>query len=113
LKKSNQIGIKGEITMPCDSIITVDLELKNANLALLTKAINKIGQNAYIQLRDNGLVWNGGSYDKKTGILSVQNEADGKLIKRAYSGEIVKSQASRFGWNIKETSQFKYEIIKR
>ena len=99
--------------MPCDSIITINLELKNANLALLTKAINKIGQNAYIQLRDNGLVWPGGSYDKTTGILSVKNEADGKLIKRAYSGEIVKAQAKRFGWQCKEVGQFKYEIIKQ
>jgi hypothetical protein len=99
--------------MPCDSIITVDLELKNANLALLTKAINNIMKNAYVQVRNNGLVWNGGSYDKTTGMLSVSNEADGKLIKRAYSGEIVKAQASRFGWSIKETSQFRYEIIKR
>lgn len=99
--------------MPCYTITEVKLELKNANLALLTKAINNIMKNAYIQLRDNGLVWSGGSYDKATGMLSVRNEADGKLIKRAYSREIVKSQASRFGWSIKETSQFKYEIIKR
>lgn len=99
--------------MPCYSIITVDLELKNANLSLLTKAINNIMKNAYVQLRDNGLVWSGGSYDKRTGMLSVRSETDGKLIKRAYSCEIVKSQASRFGWQCKEIGQFKYQIIKR
>lgn len=99
--------------MPCYTITEVKLELKNANLDLLTKAINKVGQNAYVQLRENGLVWNGGSYDKTTGILSVRNGADGKLVKRAYSCEIVKSQASRFGWQCKEIGQFKYQIIKR
>ena len=38
--------------MPCYTITEVKLELKNANLALLTKAINNIMKNAYIQLRD-------------------------------------------------------------
>ena len=99
--------------MPCYTITEVKLELKNANLDLLTKAINKVGQNAYVQLRENGLVWNGGSYDKTTGILSVRNGTDGKLVKRAYSGEIVKAQASRFGWQYKEIKPFTYEIIKR
>lgn len=101
-----------EDIMPCYTVTKVTLELNNANLDLLTKAVMKHTKST-IRSIDNGIAWLEGSYDKTTGKLVVRSEELGKLIKREYSGEIVKAQAKRFGWTVKETSDFKYQIIKR
>ena len=98
--------------MPCDSVITVSLELKGADLDLLKKALEATGERVYGATKDQ-ISWYGGEYDRRTGVIKVKNEASGKLIKKAYSAEIVKAQAKRFGWQLKETSAFTYEITKR
>ena len=100
--------------MPCYSITTVSLVLLNADLTALEKAVRKhIQYPNNMNSFDGGLVWNGGSYDKETGRLEVNSEKEGQLIKREYSAELVRMQAKRFGWSIKETSEFKFQIIKR
>jgi hypothetical protein len=98
--------------MPCDTIVTVKLELKNANLTLLQKVVEEItGRKAYVS--GNIVSWGTGSYNKLTSQLTVRSQSDGQQIKRAYSGELVKAQAKRFGWQIKEISQYQYQILKR
>jgi hypothetical protein len=101
--------------MPCYTITTVTLEFKNANMELLKKAIKaSLGIDA--EIYNLGVKWNGGYYNKIMGEITLNKktaEDDIKLIKRAYSAEIVKDQAKRFGWNLKQTSEFKYEISKR
>lgn len=101
--------------MPCDTITTVKLELLNANLELLKKAMAetlKIPASS-IRQSENGLSWSRYSYNKQTGQLTTRTDREGQQIKRAYSGELVKQQAKRFGWLVKETKPFTYEIVKR
>jgi hypothetical protein len=103
--------------MPCNTITTVSLELKNANTALLRKAVEAvIGERGgyLISHNEKFLRWSmGGSYDRQTGKLTVQSEAQGNKIKQYYSGEVVKAQAKKFGWQVKTVGANKFEIIKR
>jgi len=55
----------------------------------------------------------GESYDTRTGQAQLAQGRDANEIKRTYSNEIVKSQARKFGWTLKQTAPFKYEIVKR
>ena len=77
--------------MPCDTVATVQvkLDVKVTNKGLLDKAMASLGINSYtfnangqVQFMDNG-----------DGV----SVAD---IKQAYSREVVKSQAARFGWRV-------------
>lgn len=109
---THKIKIEKENNMPCYTMTRVTLELNNANIDLLTKAVLKHTKST-VRSFESGIAWMEGSYDKTTGKLVVKSDELGKLIKREYSGEIVKEQAKRFGWTVKETSAFKYQIIKR
>ena len=35
------------------------------------------------------------------------------FLRRAYSAEIVKGQAKKYGWQVKKIADYQYEIIKR
>lgn len=99
--------------MPCWTITEVKLKLDNPNIDLLKKAIKAvIGIDSILEIKSS-LSWQGGNYKKETGILTTRNEAQGREIKRAYSAELVKAQAKRFGWQIKEVEKYKYQITKR
>lgn len=96
--------------MPCDSITQVSIELKNANLDTLKKALESLGHSVY---QDNiELRWRDGSYNKQTEQLLTRTESQAVEIKRTYAAEMVKAKASRFGWRIKQVSQYKYQIQK-
>lgn len=100
--------------MPCNTITTVKLELKNANLNLLRKAVESvIGNGIHTQTKDRMTWANGGSYNRETGVMTSYYAQDLKTINKAYSAEVVKDQAKRFGWQIKQTAQYQYQIIKR
>lgn len=99
--------------MPCYTITTVKLELKAANMELLRKAVEAVTKETRIQTEGQKMFWYGGSYDKQTGTLTVRKEEQGNLIKRAYTGEVIKDKAKRMGWQVKQTEEFKYQIIKR
>jgi hypothetical protein len=34
-------------------------------------------------------------------------------VRQAYSAEVVKSQARKYGWTLKQTAPFKYQVIRR
>lgn len=100
--------------MPCYTITTVTLELKQADTAALKKALESLGLDPYVSsYNEQQINFRNGSYDRSTGKLTVRNEETGKAIKRAYSAELVQMQAKRFGWQVKKISENKYEIIKR
>jgi hypothetical protein len=104
--KANGEGEK----VPCNTLTQVTLELKNANLDWLEKALKQLG---YEPVRTrNGLAWRGGSYNQKTGELTSRNAEEVNRIKRAYSCELVKHNASRFGWKVKMTGINKFQIQK-
>lgn len=111
--------------MPCDSISTASVVWTQAtDLNLLVAALNTLGKQATLQ--GDTIRFTGGTF--RAGQFTFQGSAflgqmarmtDAKaaealaLVKRAYSGEVVKSQAKRFGWQLKETAPFKYEVMKR
>lgn len=98
--------------MPCDTISTVSIELKNANLDILKKVIEKLGYTA----RQNsvGISWGYGrySYNQNTGQLTVEYESEVVQIKRSYAAEMVKAKASRFGWRVRQVGEYKFQIQK-
>ena len=53
------------------------------------------------------------SYDIATGQMQLSWNRSANEIKRAYSAEVVKSQAKKFGWQIKETGEYQYEVVRR
>lgn len=53
------------------------------------------------------------SFNTKTGELRIRDAEKVAEIKRAYSAEIVKSQAKKYGWLLKETAPYQYQVIKR
>lgn len=108
--------------MPCDSIIMANVEfnMQSTDMKLFEEALRALGY-SYQKTYD------GNPYfvrDNVTGVLK-----DGKIkmtypdgmnnaelqaeIKRAYSTEVVKSQAKKFGWQLKEKSPGKFAVIKR
>jgi hypothetical protein len=98
--------------MPCYTITQVKLILNNADIGLLKKALEGMGKTVY-QDGLKRLSWQGGSYNKDGGLLTVRDKDKGNAIQRAYSKEVIMTKAQRFGWTVKETGQNKYEVLKR
>lgn len=101
--------------MPCDTITSVTLELKNANLDLLKKALEGLGY--MVNMTSQGLrfctkygpTFN---YYSQSGEFNAENLESAKAIKRAYTSQIVQNQANRFGWKVKSLSANKFQIQK-
>jgi len=89
--------------MPCDSITTSQIDIGKLDRDLAAKAIHALGL--------------AGTVSYSNGKLTVQGNQDlNKLttqVRRAYGAEVVKSQAAKYGWTLKQTGQFQYEITKR
>lgn len=98
--------------MPCDTVQTMAVALKVADLALLFKALDALKMRP-VMYGNTIQFGNSESFNKDTQELRVTNEAKVARIKQAYSAEIVKSQARRYGWTLKETAPFQYVITKR
>lgn len=98
--------------MPCNTLTSVKLALEKANMTLLRKAIESIYGTIYTQTADY-MSWPNGSYDRNKGMLTVRSESKGNEIRRAYSTQIVKQQAARFGWQVKSTGTNQFELNKR
>jgi hypothetical protein len=104
--------------MPCDRIQTakVTFGLKT-NRNLLVKALEELGRNPalqgdWIQFR-NG-TYNCATSEFKLTVSAYDNQEEAmNQIKRAYSAQVVVSQAQRFGWTLKKVSRFEYEMVKR
>lgn len=95
--------------MPCDTIRTVQVSLENADLDLLVKALTELGYYGVKRIGDR-VTWNGGSYDRRAGYLDVRSETTGDMIKREYSFQLVKREASRFNWRLSSNPNNKYEL---
>ena len=90
----------------------------NTDRKLLTDAITATGQQA--TLSGDTITFADGSYDCRTNEFTfrrgfAQTAADErvKTYKRAYSAQVVVSQARRFGWQVKKTGDYAYEVMKR
>jgi hypothetical protein len=100
--------------MPCYTIQTVNVNLGKVDLDLLQKALEALFPGT-VRRVENLLIrfGNGESYSRERGELSLRKQETAALIKRAYSAEVVKSQAKKFGWQLKETAPFQFTVTKR
>ena len=106
--------------MPCDTISTVSVKFnQKTDQALLVAALTTMGLSPCVH--SEGITFKDGAYIAATGEIqwrqtywNRQNwDAKTAEIKRAYSAEVVKSQARRFGWQLKEVAPYQYEVMKR
>ncbi len=106
--------------MPCDTISTVTVQFnQKTDRALLVAALTSLGKNPYVS--GENVTFSEGTYVGRTGEIqwranrySPQDfNAKTAEIKRAYSAEVVKGQAKKYGWTLKETAPYQYEVMKR
>ena len=95
--------------MPCNTTQTAEVELGKVNkelfaAAIASDAIRTLGISGYIEA------------DGKVR-LRYQNTIDAqeatRLVKQAYSRQVVFSQAKRYGWVVKETKANQFEVTRR
>lgn len=103
--------------MPCWTVVTVTMELKNADLTILKKALENLGFQTVTQKGDM-LYWdyNRASYDRRTGQITMNDRSMtsqvASKIKMEYSKENVRQQAKKFGWQVQEKGN-KFTYTKR
>lgn len=98
--------------MPCYTMSTVGVVLKVADLDMLQKALEREGE--IVRKIGNRLEWSGGqSFNKDTSELRVRDASMAAKLKQAYGAEIVRTQAKRYGWQLKEVAPYKFEVLKR
>src|SRR5574343_1897907 len=102
--------------MPCDTVqkSTVRFNFRTDRILLFT-ALEQMGERPVLQ---NGIIrFRSGSYDCRTGQMAISGygEESEKMneVKRAYSAQVVQRQARRFGWRLKETGKYQYQVLKR
>lgn len=98
--------------MPCDSVRNIGVILKDANLDILMSALTDMRLNPARNSEVINFAY-GQSYNRATNELRVRDEQTATTIRRAYGATIVKSQARKFGWSLKEVGPYQYEVQKR
>lgn len=89
--------------MPCDTIQTATVDLGKLDPVLLDLAMADLGLTGrYV-------------YDRAIGKITMRGygQPTEAQIKQAYSAQVVKQTAKKFGWQIKETGRFQYAVTKR
>ena len=88
--------------MPCDRITTQTVEISNCNKDILEAALKHEGWN--VDRTSYGLYFYkagvSGTYMRDLELRGNVNAAD---IQRAYSNEVVRQTARKFGWTVKAT----------
>lgn len=98
--------------MPCNTISKVQVDFgKLASPELLEQTLDALGLNP---VRDGYKIHFGqGEWiNIKSGQAQLQRGRDVADLKRAHSKTIVTTQAKRFGWQVKEVGENKFEIVK-
>ena len=111
--------------MPCDSISTVDVDAGKMEAQHVKRALEAMGLHP-THTRANIYDHDRGEYNHRTGEAVWRTSAMSDRIKKtadqwtaelkqAYSAEIVKSQAARFGWTLKAnpTNKYQFTVTKR
>lgn len=106
--------------MPCDTIqrSKVSFKLNATDTGLLKTALTSLGYSvgqthkglSFSKYGANGTFVNG---EFKATINGREEDFDVNEVKRAYSKEVVKATSKRFGWNLKETGENQYEVVRR
>ena len=94
--------------MPCNTVTTTKIQWsQQTDTELLQKALIQLGYTANRSEYGNIAAWRGLAninYNGQTHTMTTNSSADVvALIKQAYSAQIVKAAAGRFGWQLQET----------
>ncbi len=89
--------------MPCYEERKITLKFEAANLDLLTKALESMGYSVKRQGERLAFFGDEGSGTFQAGTITATSTMEEKLggLKQAYSREVVKFAARKFGWNVK------------
>lgn len=102
--------------MPCDTITTQQIDLKNADPVILAEALESLGLKAVIQ--GDGLHASNGTTDF-TWTKGLGGEIRGRatyseaVLKQTYARTAVTWAAKRAGWNVSQTANNKLQIVRR
>lgn len=117
--------------MPCWTVQENGLEIKNPDPETMISALAALGfsvNQTADAIRDGHFEADCFSGDcaycsvtwKRDGLklhlsraAKITMEALTSKVKVAYSGEIVKTAAKRFGWSVKQTSETQFQVIRR
>jgi len=102
--------------MPCDTIQTNTVDLSASDHGLLRLALEALGYDVQSHLNGASLLfYRRGSYVgvHEAGKLEVVQGADIDAIKRAYSTQVLKAGAARFGWRLQQKDDTRFAIARR
>jgi len=105
--------------MPCNTITTTSINLGKVNHDLFLQTLIGLGLELQVSIR-NGVTTirlnTGETFNATSGLFTTTNTDAGARVaelKRAYSAQVVLSQARRMGWAVKKTATNKYEVVRR
>ena len=103
--------------MPCDTIQYTELDVSKMRPEMLKKALESMGYSVtmsgqYIEARKGriGLSINAGRLVMAEGAASRELEQN---IQKAYSREIVRTNARKAGFQVREKTDYQLELVKR
>lgn len=98
--------------MPCDTVSTVSVDFgKIADPKLLEQSIKDLGYHTQIN-GDVLYVGYNSRINLKTGQAELESGLNVNTIKQNYSKTVLKTQAKRFGWQVKEAQNGTFEVVK-
>ena len=103
--------------MPCDSIRQTSIDLTSIGRidpANLVKALKALGRED-VSLQADGKTILGYGVKYQNGQLELTGRASYiKLdqVKQSYAAETVKATAKKYGWQLKQTAPYQYEVTK-
>jgi len=103
--------------MPCYTVQTVTVDAGKMDLDIATKALAAMGLQAVRQTLSGVEILRhaAGSYNRTTGEATWRGQDRTAEFKRHYSAQVVKAQAARFGWTLRQSKDnpWQYEVTKR
>lgn len=99
--------------MPCYTMQTMEVQFgANTSASALMLALKGLHLGPRL---NNDVIYFGSDewINVNTGAAQISAVRDVRTIKRAYSAELVKQQAKKYGWQLKETAPYEFQVTKR
>ena len=105
--------------MPCFSMSSIQTDLEGRDPALLKTALEAMG----FTVRMTGDRLSFAGTEKETGKYAEGTYINGKLqasrslniteVKQSYAASVLKKNAAKYGWQLKQTGKYNYQVTKR
>lgn len=106
--------------MPCDSVIVNRVEMPAMHPELTGRALKEMGASGVWTSGETiGFSYQGDDYTLRGGVLSSSDVGQKRigevadLLKRQYSVQVVKQTARANGWQLQQTGEFNYKVVRR